>query len=892
MALRLLLAPALALATLEASQGPATAPETLTLFLRQLEQVALSGDRDRFTGLAEPAQGEGAEPFWRAMSPPPDRIVIKDRDHTVLADGTHHLLLEILTVRDQEGRVSTWNARVRQVTAAEGDRPASWTLASVEELASVDGLHLLSLDASRQFDVTQLRISAPDFALSMATGTAFLATVADGATAAVLLGRGTMTFTPPDEAERTQLKLFAGTTALDAAFDMALLRLHPEGLARVIASGMLEPRAVSASNLQRAARYFDETVGHTLTVDLTDLSRERWSLVPRPGDVVAEVRTRRFGGLTYARFASQPEDVALFHRQKGKNVSSYTSADSQAAHSRFYSEDDYVDYDVESIEVDTDIDPNRYWIEGRATLQVTPRTSLTSLTLKLADTLTVRSLIADGLGRLIFFRVVGQDSVMVRLPATLRAGQRLLLRINYGGRLRPQALEPEAPPSDPPPLQALRGFEVVPEPRLIYSTRSYWYPHSTVPDYATARLRITVPDEYQVVATGTPIASAAESGSDRTAPPGRRAFAFEAGGPVPYLACIISRFDIVSETTVDVPTLGVSGISGGPADNRPGALAPLSLVVQANPRQTSRARDVARSAAALIEFYATLLGDAPYPTLTIAVSENHTPGGHSPAYLALADQALQTSRLVWRDDPVSFPGFRDYVLAHEIAHQWWGQAVGGENYRERWISEGFAQYFAALYAEREMNSEGFEAILRRMQRSAIDASDQGPIWLGYRLGHIRNDSRVFRAIVYNKAAMVLHMLRRLVGDAAFFDGLRHFYATFRFSKAGTDDFRLAMEAASGRDLQPFFDAWIFGASIPRLKVSRAVSATNLTVTFDQIGPVLPVPVTVTVVYADGSTQKVIVPVVTARASHTIPLRGALRDVRIDDDHAALARFDR
>ena len=101
-----------------------------------------------------------------------------------------------------------------------------------------------------------------------------------------------------------------------------------------------------------------------------------------------------------------------------------------------------------------------------------------------------------------------------------------------------------------------------------------------------------------------------------------------------------------------------------------------------------------------------------------------------------------------------------------------------------------------------------------------------------------------------------------------------------------------MERTSGRDLQPFFDAWIFGAAIPRLKVSRAVTPAELTVTFDQIGPVLPVPVTVTVVYADGSTQTVIVPVVAARASRTIPLRGAPRDVRIDDDHAALARFDR
>ena len=98
-------------------------------------------------------------------------------------------------------------------------------------------------------------------------------------------------------------------------------------------------------------------------------------------------------------------------------------------------------------------------------------------------------------------------------------------------------------------------------------------------------------------------------------------------------------------------------------------------------------------------------------------------------------------------------------------------------------------------------------------------SDQGPIYLGYRLGHIRGDSRVFRALVYNKGAAVLHMLRRLVGDEAFFRGLRRFYASSRFQKAGTDDFRAAMEAETGRPLERFFERWIYGSTLPRLKFS-------------------------------------------------------------------------
>jgi aminopeptidase N len=83
-----------------------------------------------------------------------------------------------------------------------------------------------------------------------------------------------------------------------------------------------------------------------------------------------------------------------------------------------------------------------------------------------------------------------------------------------------------------------------------------------------------------------------------------------------------------------------------------------------------------------------------------------------------------------------------------------------------------------------------------MRRWALRESDQGPIYLGYRLGHVRNDTRVFRALVYDKGAAVLHMLRRLLGDDAFFRGIRRFYGDWRFRKAGTEDLRLAMKPES------------------------------------------------------------------------------------------------
>ena len=123
----------------------------------------------------------------------------------------------------------------------------------------------------------------------------------------------------------------------------------------------------------------------------------------------------------------------------------------------------------------------------------------------------------------------------------------------------------------------------------------------------------------------------------------------------------------------------------------------------------------------------------------------------------------QRGILTWRNDPVNFDNYPQFFMAHELAHQWWGQAVGWKNYHEQWISEGFAQYFAALYAG-EMNGQAaLTNVVRQMRRWALEQTDAGPIYLGYRLGHLENDSRVFRALVYNKGAAVLHMLRRLVG---------------------------------------------------------------------------------------------------------------------------------
>jgi aminopeptidase N len=171
-------------------------------------------------------------------------------------------------------------------------------------------------------------------------------------------------------------------------------------------------------------------------------------------------------------------------------------------------------------------------------------------------------------------------------------------------------------------------------------------------------------------------------------------------------------------------------------------------------------------------------------------------------------------------------------------------------------------------------------------------TDQGPISLGSRLGHLQSDSRVFRALVYNKGAVVLNMLRQLVGDEAFFDGLRRFYEASRYQAVGTAELLAAMEMEGGRPLARFFERWIYGTRLPRLTFSYEVEAGEVVLRVEQLGEIFDLPVVVTLRYTDGSSADVIVPVTEAVAHARVPLAGALRSAEISRDEPPLAEIVR
>jgi aminopeptidase N len=304
-------------------------------------------------------------------------------------------------------------------------------------------------------------------------------------------------------------------------------------------------------------------------------------------------------------------------------------------------------------------------------------------------------------------------------------------------------------------------------------------------------------------------------------------------------------------------------------------------------RLRSRAEPALRELQSMLSFYEREFGPCPYEHLNLVLAEARAPGGHSPPGMLFLQTRPALLRTPLRDDPTNFSDVPGFFMAHEAAHQWWGHGVAAENYHERWISESFAQYAAALWIRESRGEDAFQDVLARMQRWALRESHEGPIRLGFRLGHLKGDRQIFRAIVYDKGALVLHMLHGLVGDAAFRQALQDVQTRHRYQKIGVDEVRRALERASGRDLRPYFDAWLDGTALPELRVSERRADRRVSVEVAAKNLPGPLPLELTVVHERGRQQeRVTLPPGGGSFSFVAPSR--VRHVDANDDRGLLA----
>jgi hypothetical protein len=725
-----------------------------------------------------------------------------------------------------------------------------------EAVGQIDGLVHLSLDRAGWKAAGHV-LRLPDFELEMRSGTLFTSPPAAGRSVLVFAGEGRVRFRPHVAREREQLRKWVGQRELDRPVGLAFVRVSPSALDRVLSGPALEPDPHAARRFSAARRFYDAHVDSAFVLD-APMPGSPWWLVPPPGDALV-VFDHQKGPLTLSLSASRPEGISLFDRAQRRQICLYP----EEGKPRDFDEDDNRVVDVLHQDVKVRLDPNTSEIRGEARLRLSLLQQTPNIRLRLNEALHVEGVTSDDGRRHLFFRVRNQHTLMVTVPPGMPLGD-FTLTVRYRGVLRPPPFEREnARPTDPgqvsPELEGL-----VPNDRVtVYAQPAAWYPQAENDDFATATVEIDLPDDFVAVGPGRRTVA--------VLPDRRTLTRLQADRPVKHVVVAIGRLVEAARSE-----------EGG-----------VAMTAFAPSRMRGEAQRALATAAALLRQFSAEFGPFPYPSVQIVLLESTVPGGHSPPGLVLlVRRPLAVRALI--DDPANFVDVPGFFLAHELAHQWWGDGVAGRSYHERWISEAMSQYAASRWVRESRGEGAFRDVMDDMGDWALRMNQAGPMILGHRLGHLEDDSRLFRAVVYDKGARVLHMLRALTGAEAFTRGLQKFQETYRFQKASTAQFREALEQASGLDLAAYFESWIYGTELPSLRLRhetvRGQDGYRTRVRIDGEHLPGPLPVMITLRQTDG------------RETHREQMQGAhgtweygtgvpVRSVGINEDRGLLVRRD-
>lgn len=353
------------------------------------------------------------------------------------------------------------------------------------------------------------------------------------------------------------------------------------------------------------------------------------------------------------------------------------------------------------------------------------------------------------------------DELIIAPAEPLDMGEALTVTVTYGGVPEPIA-DAGVPFTRVGWLHFPQGVFVVSEP----SGAKSWYPVNNHPtDKATYSYRITVDKPYVVAANGL-LEEEIDLGDART-------FVWQSDDPMAsYLAAVyISDFDRVTEEGPD----GLPIRNYYPPEAGTDMTSPFAATSD------------------MIAFFSELWGPYPFDAYGVVVL------GES-LFFALESQTLSF---------FSVGALSESIAAHEVAHQWWGNSVTPASWQDIWLNEGFARYAEALWTEHRSGGEALEGWATWLYQSV---QDQGPPGRP-------SPYDLFDSAVYDRGAWTLHALRIEVGDEAFFDLLRTYYDRHKYGNASTADFIAVAEEVAGRDLDQFFDAWLYTRQTPPMPES-------------------------------------------------------------------------
>ena len=323
-------------------------------------------------------------------------------------------------------------------------------------------------------------------------------------------------------------------------------------------------------------------------------------------------------------------------------------------------------------------------------------------------------------------------------------GELSSIEIYYRGKVEPAANEYQV--VNPAQTELLYVAPSFSRSTLLYSRSTLWYPAPSDEDYFTAQLKIITPPQYQVVSNGILVEQfelRSLQNLQDVGKAGNLVRIFKSTKPIKYLSFVVGK-------------LSKTGEDQGPI--------PIQLFRSHRTRVSSW--DLVSGARHIINFYQLIFGDYPYEKLDMVKRVHETYGGHSPASFVVLNELprllLSSSRRIGSSSPVDLSGWKEYFLAHEIAHQWWGHGVTGKTYADQWLSEGMAQFASILYLKKIYGKEVYSKIIERFSKGVKKKSKWGGITLGSRIS--QNNFEAYQTIIYNNSAMVLNLLHDLLSE--------------------------------------------------------------------------------------------------------------------------------
>jgi aminopeptidase N len=433
--------------------------------------------------------------------------------------------------------------------------------------------------------------------------------------------------------------------------------------------------------------------------------------------------------------------------------------------------------DIRDIRLDLKVDVQKKTVDGEATIQLRDKQPTQSVRLNAVGFEIQEVTLASGSQTAVPAKYAYDGSyLIVNLGSRWHPGQDGTLRVRYRLDNPKSGLHFFAPSKSEPDA-----------PLLVWSQgestfNRYWFPCFDQPDQRqTSQLVVTVPEGFEVVSNGKLLGR--KPNADKTV-----TFDWRQDKPHPaYLVTlVVGQFDVVEEEWDGIPVMYY--VPKGRRDE----VAPTF----AHTRE-------------MLTFFSHRFGiHYPWDKYAQVMCYQFGGGMENTSATTMGDRILLDQRSLL--DRTS-----DWIISHEMAHQWWGDMVTCRDWSHTWLNEGFASYAEALWAEHDKGRDEYAHNMYQKAGGAISGGKTRPIMDR----HYTSPDSMFDNRSYPKGAWVLHMLRQHVGDEPFFKGLAQYGNAFRFQSAETDDFRRVMERTTGRDLERFFYDWLERPGNPDVSVS-------------------------------------------------------------------------